>query len=94
MRWRRPWRQAGRWWSRPRGLPPTLLGASRLGELSYGILAQTGARSVLVEDRDIVAAQAWLWDNLRLITEPGGATALAPLLSAATSPTPKSGLGW
>ena len=30
---------------------------------------------------DIKSAQLWLWDNLRLITEPGGATALAPLLS-------------
>jgi threonine dehydratase len=68
------------------GIAADSLGASRLGDLSYGILAQTGAGSVLVEDGDIAAAQAWLWDNLRLITEPGGATALAPLLSGRYQP--------
>jgi threonine dehydratase len=48
---------------------------------------------VLVEDRDIVAAQAWLWDNLRLITEPGGATALAPLLSGRYQPHAQERIG-
>ena len=34
----------------------------------------------------IVAAQRMLWDRLRLITEPGGATATAALLSGRWRP--------
>ena len=75
------------------GIAADSLGASRLGDLAYDILAQTGARSVLVEDRDIRTAQIWLWDNLRLITEPGGATALAPLLSGRYQPHPRERIG-
>ena len=75
------------------GIAADLLGASRLGDLSYAIMAQTGARSVLVEDHDIKSAQMWLWDNLRLLTEPGGATALAPLLSGRYQPHPHERIG-
>ena len=75
------------------GIAANSLGASRLGDLSYAILAQTGARSVLVEDHHIKSAQLWLWDNLRLITEPGGATALAPLLSGRYQPHPHERIG-
>ncbi len=56
------------------------LGARQLGALSYEILTRTNATSILVPDASIRAAQAWLWDRLRLIAEPGGATALAALL--------------
>ena len=75
------------------GIAADSLGASRLGDLSYAIMAQTGARSVLVEDHDIKSAQMWLWDNLRLLTEPGGATALAPLLSGRYQPHPHERIG-
>ena len=36
---------------------------------------------LLVSDEEIVAAQQALWDTLRIVTEPGGATAFAALLS-------------
>ena len=39
------------------------------------------ARAVLVPDEAIAAAQRLLWEQLRLIAEPGGATALAALTS-------------
>ena len=44
------------------------------------------AAAVLVPDAAIEAAQRLLWDRLRLIAEPGGATALAALLSGAFVP--------
>jgi threonine dehydratase len=34
-----------------------------------------------VSDEEIIAAQRLLWDRLRVLAEPGGATALAGLLS-------------
>jgi threonine dehydratase len=36
---------------------------------------------VLVDDAQIRAAQEALWDRLRIVAEPGGAAALAALLS-------------
>jgi threonine dehydratase len=39
------------------------------------------ARAVLVPDEAIVEAQRLLWEQLRLIAEAGGATALAALTS-------------
>lgn len=45
-------------------------------------------RSVLVDDDAIVAAQRALWDGARVLAEPGGATALAALLSGAYAPEP------
>ncbi|MNC98045.1 Phenylserine dehydratase [compost metagenome] len=41
---------------------------------------------VLVGDEDIIRAQALLWDTLRLVAEPGGAIAMAALLSGAYLP--------
>jgi threonine dehydratase len=43
-------------------------------------------RVVLVSDAAIESAQAVLWDRLRLVAEPGGAAALAGLLSGAYTP--------
>jgi threonine dehydratase len=44
------------------------------------------AAAVLVPDDAIAAAQRLIWDRLRLVAEPGGATALAALLSGAFRP--------
>ncbi len=44
------------------------------------------AGSVLVPDEAIRRAQALLWDRLRIVTEPGGAAALAALVSGAYVP--------
>ncbi len=71
---------------KPSGIAADSLGASRLGELSFDICRRAVAESVLVADSDIRRAQVWLWDALRLITEPGGAAAVAALLSGAYRP--------
>jgi threonine dehydratase len=57
------------------------LGARRLGEIPFGIAKDHVNESVLVADKEIEAARKALWRDLRLVVEPGGATALAPLLS-------------
>lgn len=68
------------------GLAADSLGARQVGELMFPIAARHVASAVLVSDEAIVAAQRLLWDRLRLIAEPGGATALAALLSGAFVP--------
>ena len=63
------------------GLAADALGARRVGGLMFPIAQAHVAAAVLVEDSAIAAAQRLLWDRFRLIAEPGGATALAALLS-------------
>ena len=57
------------------------LGARRVGELNYALARQHVARVELVTDDDIRAAQRFLWEEIQLVAEPGGAAALAGLLS-------------
>jgi threonine dehydratase len=68
------------------GLAADSLGARQVGGLMFPIAAQYVAKAVLVSDDAIAAAQRLIWDRLRLIAEPGGATALAALLSGAFVP--------
>jgi threonine dehydratase len=68
------------------GIAASALGATRLGTIGWAAARQWVDRSLLVSDDDVSAAQRWLWDNTRTATEPGGATALAALLSGAYSP--------
>jgi len=63
------------------GLASDSLGARQVGTLMFAVARDHVAQAVLVTDADIAAAQAWLWDRCRVVTEPGGATALAALLS-------------
>jgi threonine dehydratase len=74
--------QAGRPVSAPvGGLAADSLGARQVGALMFPIAQAYVARAILVPDSAIAAAQALLWDRFRLIAEPGGATALAGLMS-------------
>ena len=68
------------------GIAADSLGAREAGTLVLPIVAAHVARLLLVPDAAIAAARALLWDRLRLLTEPGGATALAALLSGAFVP--------
>ena len=47
----------------------------------------------LVSDEHIRNAQRWLWEHLRIIAEPGGAAALAALLSGAYQPGQRERVG-
>jgi threonine dehydratase len=46
------------------------------------------AKAVLVTDDAIRDAQQRLWDVLRIVVEPGGAAALAALISGSYRPVP------
>jgi threonine dehydratase len=67
------------------GLAASSLGAARLGDHAWAI-RDAVARSVVVHDDDVRDAQRRLWHGVRLIAEPGGATALAALTSGAYVP--------
>ena len=68
------------------GLAADSLGARQVGSLMFPIAQAHVAAAVLVPDAAIAAAQRLIWDRLRLIAEPGGATALAALLCGAFTP--------
>jgi len=51
------------------------------------------AQALLVSDEQIIESQRTLWRHLRLIAEPGGAAALAALLSGAYKPHPGERVG-
>jgi threonine dehydratase len=68
------------------GLAADSLGARRVGELMFPIAQSLVSNALLVSDDAITAAQLVLWDRFRLVAEPGGATALAALLSGVFIP--------
>jgi threonine dehydratase len=70
----------------PSGLAADSLGARRAGELMFPLAQRRIERAVLVPDAAIAAAQATLWRQVRIATEPGGATAHAALASGAFRP--------
>ena len=70
----------------PSGIAADSLGASFAGELMFPLAQKFIERVTLVADEEIRIAQRWLWDHARIITEPGGATAFAALLSGAYRP--------
>jgi threonine dehydratase len=57
------------------------LGARRVGDLNFELARQHVARIELVTDEDIRTAQQFLWEEVQLVAEPGGAAALAGLLT-------------
>jgi threonine dehydratase len=68
------------------GIAADSLGARLVGSLMFPIAQAHVAAAVLVPDTAIAAAQRLIWDRVRLIAEPGGATALAALLCGAFAP--------
>ena len=71
---------------KPSGLAADALGASTVGALMFGIARDHISGVTLVSDDDIRAAQRWLWREMQLVTEPGGAAAFAALLTGAYRP--------
>ena len=65
------------------GMAADSLAPRRVGELMFPIARRFVERSVLVSDEAICSAQQALWAELRVVAEPGGAAALAALLSGA-----------
>lgn len=65
------------------GIAADSLGCRRIGSVPFSVLLPAVSDSVLVSDAQIREAQVTLWEKLRVASEPGGATALAALLSGA-----------
>ncbi len=65
------------------------LGARNVGDVVYAHCKDAVDHVALVSDAAITAAQKWLWQELRIASEPGGAAALAAVMSGACQP--KSG---
>ena len=63
------------------------LGAKRVGQMAFDIAKEAVDHVALVSDDSIRAAQTVLWQDFRIMSEPGGAAALAALLSRAYRPT-------
>ncbi|WP_204112381.1 threonine/serine dehydratase [Shimia biformata] len=70
------------------GVAANSLGAKRIGSICFDLAQHALGASVLVADDAICAAQKMLWRERRLLVEPGGATALAALISGAYVPAP------
>jgi len=63
------------------GVAADSLAPKRVGSLMFPVAQKYLAGSVLVPDAAIRDAQEALWKTLRVVAEPGGATAMAALLS-------------
>ena len=64
--------------------PPTLCDAlqtPRVSPITFGILRDRQARVVAVSEAEVAEAVKWAWEHHELIVEPGGAAALAAVLS-------------
>ena len=68
------------------GIAADSLAPKQVGQLMFPLAQAYVERSLLVGDDDIRAAQLALWDVLRVVAEPGGAAAMAALLSGRYRP--------
>lgn len=75
------------------GLAADSLAARRIGSIPFAAASRWVKESLLIEDREIARAQALLWERLRIVAEPGGAAALAGLVSGAYRPESGSHVG-
>ncbi len=75
------------------GIAADSLAPRRVGALVFPIAQRFVRRVVLVGDDAIRNAQKTLWDTVRVVAEPGGAAALAALLSGRYRPAPGSRVG-
>jgi threonine dehydratase len=70
------------------GLAADSLGAGRVGRIGLEVARERMDRLLLVSDDAIAETQRALWQELRLVAEPGGAAALAAVRSGAYRPSP------
>lgn len=75
------------------GLAADSLGCRRVGEIGFAITQRFVEHSFVVSEGAIRRAQRLLWDELRVIAEPGGAVALAALVEGSYVPAPGERVG-
>jgi threonine dehydratase len=69
------------------------LAPRQVGSRMLPFAPQYNSEVILVSDEEIRTAQAALWQTLRVVAEPGGATAFAALLSGKYQPRPGERVG-
>ena len=75
------------------GIAADSLAPARVGALMFPLAQRFVERTVLVEDAAIREAQRRLWSSLRIAAEPGGAAAMAALISGRYQPAPGERIG-
>src|SRR5580698_2195819 len=75
------------------GIAADSLAPKRVGEHGFPIARRHVKHTVLVSDDAIREAQRRLWKTLRVVAEPGGAAALAALMSGQYIPSPNERVG-
>jgi threonine dehydratase len=75
------------------GVAADALGARRVGEIGFSIAQVHVDRVVLVGDDTMVEARRRLWEEVKVLAEPGAAAPLAALLAGAYTPTPDERVG-
>jgi threonine dehydratase len=70
------------------GVAADSLGAKQVGRVPWELARDYVDEAVVVADNDIRATQRAIWEDLRLISEPGGAAALAAIRTGAYRPAP------
>lgn len=70
------------------GVAADSLAPKQVGARMFPIAQRYVERALLISDDDIRAAQAALWERLRIVAEPGGAAAFGALLSGKYAPQP------
>jgi threonine dehydratase len=75
------------------GVAADSLAPRRVGELVFPIVRKHVAEVVLVTDQAIRDAQEKIWNTVRIVVEPGGAAALAALMSGRYRPEPGERVG-
>ncbi len=77
----------------PGGVAMDALGARRIGDIPFAITSDYVTDAILITDDAIRSAQQRLWDDLRLVVEPSGATALGAILAEAYRPADGERIG-
>ena len=75
------------------GIAADSLAPKRVGELMFPLAQRYVTRTALVSDDAIRGAQRALWKALRIVAEPGGAAALAALISGSWKAKPGERIG-
>src|SRR5262249_40826550 len=75
------------------GISADSLAPEQVGQMMLPIAEKFVRRVILVTDDEIRAAQDALWKTLRVLAEPGGATAFAAMLSGKYEPRPAEHVG-
>jgi len=75
------------------GVAADSMGAPRIGRYAFAVARQMGTSSALVPGEQVDTARRWLWERCRVLAEPGGAVALAGVMSGAVTLPAGAGTG-